>query len=175
MKGSCVSPMLAITPVAVGGVVLSSSFIHVFYGSAFGEAALPLSVLLFSAGMSSLALCGTWVLVGSDRERLVVLIYAVCAAVNLGLGFALIPSEDVAGALIAQSATQLVFVIGTMFLVWKTLGFGIPAAGFLRIAAASIPVLLTSVLVVDAVERRPHQSSCSASPPRRRPTLSGCA
>ena len=85
--------MLAITPVAVGGAVLSSSFIHVFYGSAFGEAALPLSVLLFSAGMSTLALCGTWVLVGSDRERLVALLYAVCAVVNLGLGFALIPSE----------------------------------------------------------------------------------
>ena len=39
-----------------------------------------------------------------------------------------------------------------MFLVWKTVGFGIPAAGFLRIAAASIPVLMTSVLVVELVE-----------------------
>jgi O-antigen/teichoic acid export membrane protein len=145
--------LLAITPVAVSGAVLSGAFIRVFYGDAFGEAALPLSVLLFSAGMRSLALPATWVLVGSDRERLVLLIYAVCAAVSLGLGFALIPSAGIEGALITETATQLVLMTASMVLVWKTVGFGIPAAGFLRIAAASIPVLLMSLLVVELVER----------------------
>ena len=144
--------MLAITPVAVGGAVLSSAFIHVFYGSAFGEAALPLSVLLFSAGMKTLALCATWMLVGSDRERLVLLIYALCAAVNLGLGFALIPSAGVAGALFAETATQLLFMTASFVLVWKSVGFGIPAGGFLRIAVASVPVLVTSILALELVD-----------------------
>jgi O-antigen/teichoic acid export membrane protein len=144
--------MLAITPVAFGGAVLSSAFIHVFYGSAFAEAALPLSVLLFAAGMKTLALCATWVLVGSDRERLVLLVYALCAAVNLGLGFALIPSAGIAGALFAETTTQLVFMTASIVLVWKTVGFGIPATGFLRIAAASVPVLVTSVLAVELVD-----------------------
>jgi O-antigen/teichoic acid export membrane protein len=144
--------MLAITPVAVGGAVLSSSFIHVFYGSAFGKAAVALSVLLFSAGLRALALCVTWVLVGSDRERLVVVTYAVCVAVNLGLGFALIPSLGIAGALIAEAATQLALLTTSMALVWKTVGFGIPAVGFARAAAACIPVLVTSLLVVELVD-----------------------
>lgn len=151
-EGQLRMTMLAITPVAVGGAVLSDPFINVFYGSAFGQAALPLSVLLVSAGMRALALCATWVLVGSDREKLVVLIFAVCAAVNLGLGFALIPRHGVAGALIAEAATQLVFMTASMVLVWKSVGFGIPAAGFLRTAGASIPVLLTSTLVVELVD-----------------------
>jgi O-antigen/teichoic acid export membrane protein len=109
-------------------------------------------VLLVSAGIRALAFCATWVLVGSDREKLVVLIFAVCAAVNLGLGFALIPSHGVAGALIAEAATQLVFMTASMVVVRKSVGFGIPGAGFLRTAAASIPVLLTSTLVVELVD-----------------------
>lgn len=144
--------VLVTAPIAIGGAVLSSSVIRTFYGSAFEEAAIPLSVLLFTAALRTLALTATWVLVGSDRERLVVATYAVCATVNLGLGFALIPSLGVTGAVIAEAATQLVFMTLSMTLVWRTLGFGIPAGGLLRIVLANAPVLMAVALVVRVVE-----------------------
>jgi O-antigen/teichoic acid export membrane protein len=142
---------LAIMPVAVVGALLATSLVRVFYGQDFAAAAAPLAVLLFAIGVRMLAHCATWVLVSNDEERLVVVIYGACAAVNVGLGLALIPDYGIDGALIAETCTQLVFMTGSMVLVWRRVGFGIPASGFLRIGAATVPVALSMALLVALV------------------------
>jgi O-antigen/teichoic acid export membrane protein len=111
---------LMVAPVAVAGAVLSHAVILVFYGDAFEEASGALAVLLFAAGLRSLAFCATWVLVGSDRERLVVWIYAGAVVVNIGLGLALIPSFGVAGAVGAEAATQLFLAAAAVTVVQRT-------------------------------------------------------
>ena len=143
---------LTIMPVAVAGALLSAPVIRVFYGDDFSAAAFPLAVLLVAAGMRMLGHCANWVLVSNDDERLVVAIYGVCATVSLGLGFALIPKYGIDGALVAEACTQFAFMSTSMALVWRKVGFGLPAAGFLRIAVATIPVAVATSLVVSLVE-----------------------
>ena len=72
-------------PVAVTGAVLSTQVIDVFYGSDFDQAAWPLSVLLFTAAISSMGNSALWILVSSDRERVVVWLTAAAAAVSVSL------------------------------------------------------------------------------------------
>ncbi|MBA3374998.1 MAG: oligosaccharide flippase family protein [Actinobacteria bacterium] len=143
---------LAIAPVAVAGALLSDPVINILYGRAFGAAALPLAVLLFSAGVNRLGYCAFGALVGSDRERLVVWITAGSAVANLSFGLALIPTFGVAGAAAAEASTQLLFAAASIFVVWRAVGFGFPVAGFLRILAANLPVLLSVGLVVRLVD-----------------------
>jgi O-antigen/teichoic acid export membrane protein len=138
---------LAITPVAVAGAVLSGSAINTLYGRAFDAAALPLAVLLFSAGVNRIGQCTFGVLVGSNRERLVVWITAGSAVANLSLGLALIPRFGITGATAAEASTQLLFAAASIIVVWRTVGFGFPATGFLRILAANFPVLTAVGLV----------------------------
>ncbi len=143
-------------PVAVAGSLLSAPVIRVFYGDDFSDAAFPLAVLLVAAGMRMLGHCANWVLVSNDDERLVVAIYGVCATVSLGLGFALIPKYGIDGALVAEACTQFAFMSTSMALVWRKVGFGVPAAGFLRIAVATIPVAASDVPRRSARRRRPR-------------------
>ena len=132
---------LLVTPVAIAGAVVSDEVIRLFYGDAFQDASGALSVLLFSMGLRSLGFCATWVLVGSDREKLVVWIYAGAVVISIGGGLALIPSFGVAGAVTAEAATQLFLAVAAVAVVWRTVGFAFPVNGFVRILLANVPVL----------------------------------
>jgi len=143
---------LAVFPVAVAGAVLSAPAIDVLYGSEFGSAAIPLVALLVSAGVSSLGSCARNVLVGGNHERLVAWLTALGAACSLGLGFALIPSFGLTGAVAAEVTTQFVFATAVFVAAWRTLGFGIPVAGLFRILAANLPVLISVAVVVERLD-----------------------
>ena len=144
--------VLAVTPVAIAGAVLSGSAINAFYGEAFDAAALPLAVLLFSAGVNRIGLCAFWVLVGSDRERLSLWITGGSAVADVSLGLALIPLFGVAGATAAEASAQLLFAAVSVIVVWRTVGFGFPSTGVLRILAANLPVLLSVGLVARLID-----------------------
>jgi len=143
---------LAVTPIAVAGAVLASPVINIFYGSDFGPAAVPLAVLLFAAGAKSLNFCAIWVLVASDRERLVLWITAGGAVANLSLGLVLIPRFGVAGAAVSEALTQFLLTTASILVVWRAVGFVFPTAGFLRIFAANVPVLVAVGLVAKIVD-----------------------
>ena len=138
---------LAVVPVAIAGA-LQRVGIQVLYGDAFDDAAMPLAVLLFSAGAQRVTQNGALIVFGSDRERLMMWFTAAWAAFNVTLAFALTPRFGVAGATAANAATQFGALAASHLLVRRTTGFRLPAAGLLRILAANIPVLALVGLVV---------------------------
>ena len=139
---------LAVVPVAIAGALLSASVIQLLYGDAFDDAAMPLAVLLFSAGAQRVTQNGALIVFGSDRERLMMWFTAAWAAFNVTLAFTLTPRFGVAGATAANAATQFGALAAFHLLVRRTTGFRLPAAGLLRILAANIPVLALVGLVV---------------------------
>jgi O-antigen/teichoic acid export membrane protein len=142
---------MMITPVAVTGALLGGPAIHILYGDQFAAAALPLAILLFSAGVQRLTYSSIAILLASDHDRLMVWFTAAFAVVNAGLAVALIPSFGVVGATIAATVTQ--FVAGSVAhqLVRRTVGFGFPTAAVVRVVAANIPVFGAVGLVVGLV------------------------
>jgi O-antigen/teichoic acid export membrane protein len=143
---------LATAPVAVAGSVLSGQVIDVLYGSAYAEAAVPLAILLWSAGVNRLGQCALGALVGAGYERLLALTVAACAVVDLGLALLLIPTYGVGGAVAAEVSTQILLAVATIAVVWRTTGFGFPSAGVVRILAANVPLLVALLLVADLLE-----------------------
>jgi O-antigen/teichoic acid export membrane protein len=143
---------MAVLPVAVAGCLLSPSAIAVLYGDDFSDAALPLSVLLFSAGAQRIAYGSSLLLLGQDRERHIMLFTGTWAALNVALALALIPTFGIEGATAANAATQFSAVVAAQFLVRRTTGFGFPGVGLMRIALANVPVFASVALVVALVE-----------------------
>jgi O-antigen/teichoic acid export membrane protein len=143
---------MAVLPVAVAGAVLSAPAIDVLYGNEFDDAAVPFAILLFSAGAQRVGHSSTLIVLGSDRERLIMWFTAAWAVVNIGLGLWLIPPLGVTGATAANAATQFSAVVVGHLIVRRTAGFGLPAAALLRIVAANLPVLVATALVVRVVD-----------------------
>jgi O-antigen/teichoic acid export membrane protein len=144
---------VVVLPVAVTGAVLSRQVINVFYGTDFEEAAAPLAVLLFTAGISSMGACALWVLVSSDKERVVFWLTAALATISLGLGLGLIPLLGLSGAVAAEASTQLALLVFSITAVWRIVGFGFPARGVARVVIANIPVLVSVLLVSATLDR----------------------
>ena len=143
---------MVITPVAVTGTLLSAPAIHILYGNQFAAAALPLAILLYSAGVQRLTYSSIAILLASDHDRLMVWFTAGSAVVNAGLAVALIPSFGVVGATIAATVTQFVAAIVGHELVRRTVGFRFPTKAIIRVLAANIPVLGAVGLVVALVD-----------------------
>ena len=110
------------TPIALTVVVLRRDLLAL-YGAAFQEGAAAVCVLAISHWVNvSLGLVG-WILVTGGSSRTLLVNNVVSAAVNIGLGLALIPRFGLLGTAFAALGSTV--LVNMMAVVEVRLGFGV--------------------------------------------------
>lgn len=109
-------------PITFAVISIAPEFIPLFYGPLFGGAILPLQIIIgvvVAIGFSNLF--GVQILTGLGRDKLLLIMTLVGAAVNFSLNLFLIPSYGAVGAAIASVLAEfLVMIVGLIFVVKKT-------------------------------------------------------
>jgi O-antigen/teichoic acid export membrane protein len=135
---------------------LAPDLVDLVAGEEFADSAEPLRILMVGAAFAFLASLFLFALIALDRQRRVLSLTLVALVVNLVLNFALIPSFSYTAAAIIATATQLVIVIGALYLVRRYTGFLPSLRVSVRAALAGAVVLgalavLPTPLVVSLV------------------------
>jgi O-antigen/teichoic acid export membrane protein len=124
---------------------LAPQLVRLVAGESFDDSTGPLRVLMVGAALAFLASLLLYALIALDRQRSVVLLTLVALVVNLALNVALIPRYSYDAAAAIATGTQLVVVVGALYLLRRTIGF-VPSwrIGF-RAAVAGAVVLAALV------------------------------
>jgi O-antigen/teichoic acid export membrane protein len=88
-------------PVAIGIALLARPILALLYGPAFEQAATTLCVLILTLVPYGIVRYHAYVLVGSNRQNVDLILNIVMAAVNVGLNLLLIPRYGHLGAAVA--------------------------------------------------------------------------
>jgi len=108
-------------PVAMGTMFVADKVILLVYGAPFADSSSVLQILIWAVMFGMVQPVFSNVLVAIDRQKLIMLSTAFCAAVNIVLNFILIPVMSYNGAAIATVATTIVFLVSTFYFVSKHL------------------------------------------------------
>ena len=108
-------------PVAMGTVLVADNVILLVYGAPFADSSIVLQILIWTAMFGMVQPVFSNILVAIDRQKLIMLSTAFCAAVNIVLNFILIPIMSYNGAAVATVATTIVFLVSTFYFVSKHL------------------------------------------------------
>ena len=112
-------------PIVIGTVILSSQFIGMLYQGKFVEAIPVLQILAVGLLITFLNNVPSTYLIGTNMQKASVIINMVCAAVNITLNLALIPSYGIVGSACTMVVTQLMAGMITYFLL-KRMGYSYP-------------------------------------------------
>jgi O-antigen/teichoic acid export membrane protein len=144
---------IVMLPLVAGTVVLAAPLLGLLFGDAFVAGSPALRLVALSVALFALHGTTRSVFVAHHRTRLEAMIFAVAAAVNIGLNFVLIPTLGIVGAGLATlTAEALIFAACVLWLArigahYPVLPLARPAVASLLMAAAlkrfveSIPVL----------------------------------
>jgi O-antigen/teichoic acid export membrane protein len=138
--------MVAAVLVVAATLPLAPDMIRIVAGESFADSTLPLRILMVGAALSFLATLFLFALIALDRQQRVLLITLVALVVNLALNLALIPSFSYTAAAAIATGTQLVIVVGAIYLVWRYVGFFPSLRVTVRAALAGTAVLVALVL-----------------------------
>ena len=108
-------------PIAVGTVFIADNAILLIYKAPFADSATVLRILIWAVMFGMVQLVFLNVLVAIDRQKLIMLSTAFCAAVNMVLNFILIPVMSYDGAAIATVATSAVLTLSMFYFISKHL------------------------------------------------------
>jgi O-antigen/teichoic acid export membrane protein len=123
-------------------VPLAPELVLLVGGEAFEQSTGPLRILMFGAALTFLASLLLLALIALDRQRSVLLLTLVALVVNLVLNVALIPEYSYTAAAAIATGTQLVIVVGALFLVRRFVGFVPSSRVVVRAAVAGAAVFL---------------------------------
>ncbi len=112
-----------VLPVVIGTVFLATDIVRIVSGSGFEASGVVLQILAFSlAGIFFGHYFNMLILVGNAQKKLMYLLIGV-AVVNISLNLLLINQFSYRGAAIASAITELLVVLVSASLAWKTLRF----------------------------------------------------
>lgn len=131
-------------PLAVGGVLVSAKIVRLVFGAEFGPAAIALGILLFSIPLSLVRDIPIIALMSRGRERLVLQVTAIAAALNVVLNALLIPPYGIAGAAAATAVTEGVRMVIAGLLARRQ---GFPLVSVARLWRASAAALAMGGIV----------------------------
>jgi O-antigen/teichoic acid export membrane protein len=138
--------LLLTIPLAIVMMVFSGDILSVLYGEAYRPGALSMSLVTFAYLMRSYASVLILTLAAMRLVRLEMKIYAVTAALNVGLNILLIPSFGMAG-----SAAAIVLSFGLLFALFysysrKEFGFTMPPEVARITAAGAVSLIFVFLL-----------------------------
>ncbi|MGI8511488.1 MAG: oligosaccharide flippase family protein [Solirubrobacteraceae bacterium] len=163
--------VVVLTPTAIIFGVLARPLMEAIYGADFGAAAAPLELLAPTVLLIGVVILAGALVVSRSDPKSMIRITAVMALLNIGLNFALIPSQGAAGAAGAMLVTEAAFAVvvvrmalaagGELGLVRTLAGALIAAVPMAAVALllheAFVPALAAStavyVVVLIAAER----------------------
>lgn len=131
-------------PVVAFGVVFADEIIGLLYGKAYAPAAFAFACCLAAGGISVLSQAASSYLLGSDRQRTLMIAVLACSVVKIGLDIGLIRRYGLTGAVAAYGVTSALMgslVIGLALrysgarLEWERIS-RVLAAGAIAAAAA---------------------------------------
>jgi O-antigen/teichoic acid export membrane protein len=115
--------LLAAVPVVLGTIVIAPQIVRLLGGIAFNDAVVPLRIVIFGTGIAFLTTLLAYVLVAIDRQRKSVWLSLLTLLVNLGLNLALIPPFGYVAAAAAATGTDMLLLVGLLFMVRHYAGF----------------------------------------------------
>lgn len=143
-------------PLAAFGVVFANEIIGLLYGPAFSPAAFVFAWCLAAGSIGVLSQGASSYLLGSDRQRTLMIAVLACSLVKVGLDVALIRQHGLTGAIAAFAATRMLMgslVIGLALyysgarLEWSRIVRALIAAAIAAAVASTVrghlPVLPT--------------------------------
>jgi O-antigen/teichoic acid export membrane protein len=129
-------------PLAAGAVVLGPGVIRLLYGREFELAGPALQLLAPGIALFPISYIGGYLLVASDRQRTMSVVFGVVALENVLANFVLIPWLSLKGAALGNSISQAILV---GLLVWLS----VPIVGRLPwVRSLSGPVVATALSTV---------------------------
>jgi O-antigen/teichoic acid export membrane protein len=108
-------------PVAMSTMLVADKVILLVYGALFADSSSVLQILIWAVMFGMLQSVFSNILVAIDRQKLIALSTAFCAAVNIVLNSILIPVMSYNGAAVATVATAMVFTLSMFYFVSKHL------------------------------------------------------
>ena len=122
---------------AAGGLVLAEPLVAWLYGSPYATAAAPLRLLLVAVAAVFVSRHHRAVLQAFRRSALDLRIMAACAALNVALNLALVPSAGPLGAATALLASEAAFLVASLWAVRRVVGDASDARAALRALASA--------------------------------------
>jgi O-antigen/teichoic acid export membrane protein len=132
--------------VVAATVPLAADMVNIVAGASFEDSTMPLQILMVGAAFSFLTSLFLFALIALDRQQKVLLLTLIALVVNLVLNFGLIPRFSYTAAATIATSTQLVIMIGAVYLVWRVVGF-VPSLRVLLRAAVSGAAVLVALAV----------------------------
>lgn len=125
-------------PVAIGGAVLADRIVVKLYGADYLPAAAAMSILFLSSAGGRIGSAFASVMYSANLVRIKIYTAIIWATINITLDLLLIPRYGVMGAVIANSATQLMGVFTGPFIIYYFFRFTFPLAIFSRVMASAL-------------------------------------
>lgn len=139
---------LAGAPIAALIVALAEPIITLLYGTAYLPVARLLQVLVVVSVVGSMRQIAWTALRAVGEQRTALLATAVSAAVDLALAAVLIPYWSTTGAVVANSAAQLVGAVWAFVIMARRHDCAFPFTALARIAAVALLAIATSSTLV---------------------------
>lgn len=125
-------------PIAIGGAVLADRIVLSFYGVEYLPTAAAMSILFLSSAGGRIGSAFASVMYASNMVHIKIYTAIFWATVNITLDLLLIPRHGVMGAVIANSATQLMGVFTGPFIIYYLFRFVFPIEIFCRVLAGAL-------------------------------------
>lgn len=103
------------------GIMLAPGIVRLIYGDSFGEAVIPLQVLLASAPIYYLSSLYMWLLILLRRQKTMALVYGLGMMLNIALNIYFVPIYSYVAAAIITGVSEAVILLLTFYLSrdWK--------------------------------------------------------
>lgn len=125
-------------PIAIGGAVLADRIVLRMYGVEYLPTAMAMSVLFLSSAGGRIGGAFASVMYSSNLVHIKIYTALIWATINITLDLLLIPRYGVMGAVIANSATQLMGVFTGPFIIYYFFRFAFPLNNFCRVLASAL-------------------------------------
>jgi O-antigen/teichoic acid export membrane protein len=141
--------VVAGVPVVVGAIVVAPEIVHAIAGPAFADAVVPLRLIVIGTGAAFVATLFGYLLIAIDRQKNALWLNFVVLALNLALNLALIPPYGYTAAAAIASGTDLLIVVGELWLIARFTSI-VPSPNVALRALLASAAMAAAVLVLGA-------------------------
>jgi O-antigen/teichoic acid export membrane protein len=103
---------MVMVPLCLVGVGMAKPVVYLLYGSRFGQAAIPLQILLISLSITCMGVVISPFLLATEQQGVIARYGTAVAILNILLDVILIPKYAAIGAAVANSTAQVAGVLG---------------------------------------------------------------
>ena len=141
--------LFLLVPITVLLLLYAPETLHLFYGSAFAEAALPMSLLSLGVGALTVFYVFTFALNGAGLLRFPLILSIVGVILALVLNFTLIPLYGLMGAALSVTLTCVILMLGILIKVFTHFKITFPWHTSLLALCGSLLMVLVSRFLPD--------------------------